>query len=80
MDTFRLTPKQLAALKVLHRSQRDKRFAYRINAIILLGSGWSAKEVAQALLIDEKTVSNWYNTYKNGGTDELLTLHYTERT
>ena len=76
MDDFRLPDKQIAALKVLHRAQRDKRFAYRLNAIILLGSGWSFEQVAQALLIDEKTIRNWYDTYKTGGTDELLTLHY----
>jgi len=76
MDDFQLTNKQIDALKVLHRSQRDKRFAYRINAIILLGSGWSVSQVAQALLIDEKTVRLWYEKYTRGGTDELLALHY----
>ena len=75
-NDFRLTANQIAALKVLHRAQRDKRLAYRINAIILLGSGWSFEQVAQALLIDAKTVSNWYDAYKDGGTDELLALNY----
>ena len=76
MNDFRLPAKQIAALKVLHRAQRDKRLAYRLNAIILLGSGWSFEQVAQALLIDAKTVNNWYETYQDGGTDELLVLNY----
>lgn len=56
MNDFQLTADEIAALKLLHRKQRDRRFAYRINAIILLGSGWSFQQVAEALLIDEKTV------------------------
>ena len=76
MDDFRLTDNQIAALKALHKTQRDKRFAYRINAIILLGSGWSVAEVANALLVDETTVYNWRDLYQQGDTDALLTLHY----
>jgi transposase len=76
MDNFQLTTKQITALRLLHRTQRDKRFAYRINAIILLGSGWSVAEVAEVLLLDEKTLYHWLDKYQHGGTDELLTLYY----
>ena len=76
MDVFQLTVEQIVALRVLHKKQRDRKKADRIKALVLLGSGWSADQVAQALLIDETTVRHWYATYKNGGTDELLTLHY----
>jgi transposase len=76
MQDFHLTAQQIAALRVLHKKQRDRKKADRVKAIVLLGSGWSVDQVAQALLIDETTVRNWYATYKNGGTDELLTLHY----
>jgi transposase len=76
MDNFRLTKNQIDALKVLHKSQRDRRFAYRINAIILLGSGWSIAAVAEALLVDEKTIYHWLEIYQHGGTDELLVMHH----
>jgi transposase len=76
VEDFRLTVTQIAALKALHKTQRDRRFADRIKAIISLGSGWSVAEIAQILLIDEATVRHWYDTYKNGGTEALLTLHY----
>jgi len=76
MDTFRLTQRQIDALKVLHKAQRDRRFAYRINAIILLGTGWSTTQVSEALLVDEKTIRLWLAKYQHGGTDELLALHY----
>jgi transposase len=73
---FQLTAKQIAKLRVLHKAQQDKRFAYRTNAIILLGTGWTVAQVAEALLVDEKTIYNWIEKYQQGGTDELLSLHY----
>ena len=76
MDDFQLTAKQIAALRVTHKTLRDRRLADRVKAIVLLGTGWSASEVAQALLIDEKTVYNWLEKYQQGGKDELLTLCY----
>jgi transposase len=76
MDDFRLTSRQIAKLRESHRKQRDKRLAYRINAMILLGSGWSVANVAEALLIDEQTVRNWLEKYRQGGVDELLALNY----
>jgi transposase len=76
MDDFRLTDKQIAALRVFHRAQRDKRLAYRLNAIILLGTGWSTAQVAEALLVDEKTIRLWLEKYRQGGTDDLLELKY----
>ena len=76
MADFRLTKQQIDALKVLPKAQRDRRFAYRVNAIILLGTGWSAAAIAEALLVDTTTIYNWLAIYQQGGTDELLALHY----
>jgi transposase len=76
MENHRLTKTQIAALKVLHKTQRDRRFAYRINAIILLGTGWSTAQVSEALLVDEQTIRLWLEKYQHGGIDELLALHY----
>ena len=49
MKDFRLTSQEVAALKKKHKEQRDKRLADRIKAIILLDTGWSTSQVAQAL-------------------------------
>jgi len=76
MDEFQLTTDQIAMLRALHRTLRDKRLAYRVNAVILLGTGWSAAQVAQALLVDETTVRNWFQKYQQGGKDELLSMNY----
>ena len=32
--------------------------------------------VAEALLVDTTTIYNWLAIYQQGGTDELLALHY----
>jgi transposase len=76
MDSFHLTTDEIVELKAAHKKQRDRKKAYRINAIILLGTGWTVSQVAQALLIDEKTVYLWLAKYQRGGQEELLTLHY----
>ena len=76
MDEFRLTAKQITVLKALHRKQRDRRFADRLKAIVLLGNGWSVAQVAEVLLIDETTVRNWIEKYQQGGETELLAIHY----
>jgi len=76
MDDFRLTTSQIAAFKALHKPLRDKRLADRVKAIVLLGSGWSAAEVAEVLFVDEATVRLWLEKYQRGGKDELLTLSY----
>ena len=61
---------------MLHRKQRDRRFADRLKAIVLLGTGWSVTQVAEALLIDDTTVRNWLEKYRQGGETELLAIHY----
>jgi len=76
MDDFQLTDKQVAALKVLHKAQRDRRLADRIKSIVLLGTGWSVAEVAQALLVDESTVRRWCEKYQQEGQKGLTTLQY----
>jgi transposase len=76
MTDFQLTDKEIAALRVLHKTQRDRRLADRIKALVLLGTGWSVAEVAQALLVDETTIYNWSEKYQHGGKEELLTLYY----
>jgi transposase len=76
MDDFQLTPEQLAALRALHKKQRDRKKADRLKAIVLLGTGWSVAQVAEVLLVDETTIYHWYEKYQQGGDEELLTLYY----
>ena len=76
MESYRLSKAELSKLKALHRRTPQKRYADRIKAVILLGSGWSVGAVAEALLIDRNTVRQYYKLYQSGGTDHLLTMSY----
>jgi transposase len=76
MQDYRLNKQELAELRAAHRAARNAREAYRLNAVILLGSGWSPSEVAAALLIDDDTVRNHYKRYKRGGLTALERMNY----
>jgi transposase len=76
MDDYRLTATQIASLKALHKTLREKRLAYRVHAVILLGTGWAPQQVAEALLLDEKTVRSYYAHYTEAGEKGLVQLHY----
>ncbi len=76
MPTFTLSPEEIQSLRKIHRKQKRKRDAYRINAIILLGSGWTQEEVSQALLLDDATLRNYVKAYQSGGVKSLLKTNY----
>jgi transposase len=76
MKDYRLSKQEIAELRSAHRSTRHGREAYRLNAVILLGSGWSPPAVADALLIDADSVRNYFKHYKEGGVDKLLRMNY----
>ena len=72
MESFQLTPEEIAALRAEHRQMSFRTDAYRINAIILLGTGWTQIEVAEALLLDERTIRRYVKAYKENGIQGLL--------
>jgi transposase len=76
MDDFRLTTAEIRSLRVLHRGCRDRRLADRVKAVVLLGTGWTVTDTAEALLLDEDTVRSYRQAYQQGGTDLLLTVRY----
>lgn len=71
-----LTNEQRTVLSETHRSVKEKRFAYKINAILLLDKGWNFYQVAEALLIDVSTIYRYLNIYQNEGLDCLLSDNY----
>ena len=76
MRDYRLSNQQLAELRAAHRAARDVREAYRIDAMILLGVGWTAADVSAALLVDADTVRAYFKRYEQGGLDGLLRMSY----
>ena len=76
MTEFTLSQEEILTLKRAHRSAKKKRDAYRINAIVLLGTGWTIREVAEALFLDDETIRNYLNRYKRGKINALLNDDY----
>ncbi|MDS4042621.1 MAG: hypothetical protein RKP20_15780 [Candidatus Competibacter sp.] len=67
MKDYRLDSRELAELRAAHRRMRDVREAYRINAVILLGQGRTATDMADALLLDADTARSYFKGEKGSG-------------
>jgi len=78
MRDFELTIEELQELHVVHTAAKKASAseAYRINAVILLGTGWTLEEVVDALLLDDETLRNYVENYKRGGLEKLLERNY----
>ncbi len=71
-----MSKEKIAELEALHRSLRDKRQADRVKAVIALAKGWSAAQVAEILLFDEKTSRGYFERYRQDGFQALLDDNY----
>ncbi len=76
MRNFDLSAEEIQELRVAHKLVKNKGDAYRINAVVLLGTGWSLEEVKDALLLDDETLRNYVQNYKIGGLEQLLQKNY----
>lgn len=76
MKDYTLSKEKIAELEKLHRSLRDKHQADRVKAVIALSKGWSAAQVAQILLFDEKTSRHYFERYQQGSLQALLDDNY----
>lgn len=72
MLNYLLTSTELAELKKQHKLCQKRKDADRIKAVYLLGSGWTVAEVAEALLIEEDAIRNYFKTYKANGLKNLF--------
>ena len=79
MKNFVLNEKQVNELRAAHRAERNRHSAYKINAVILLGTGWKLKNVKQALLLDDETLRSYVEKYEAGGIKSLLHHNYPGR-
>lgn len=59
-----LTEQDRAALHVQHRQEKDLRVADRIKAVLLSDKGWTYRQIAEALLIDEQTTGRHVDEYR----------------
>ena len=72
MLDYRLSDAELSALRIAHSAMRDQRKADRLKAVYLLGKGWSALQVSEALLVDDDTVRHWFKRYREQGQEGLV--------
>ena len=64
MKTFSLQPKDRKDLIQLGKQIKDVKGAIRVRVILALDAGYSSKEVAEILLLDEDTISKWKKKYQ----------------
>jgi len=76
MKNFHLNKKEVDDLRAAHRAERHRNAAYKINAVILLGTGWTLKNVKKTLLIDDETVRSYVDKYQQSGIEALLQTNY----
>ena len=79
MKSFILNKEQVTELRTAHRAERNCHAAYKINAVILLGTGWKLKNVEQALLLDDETLRSYVKKHQTSGIEELLHRNYSGR-
>jgi len=76
MKDFLLKNDELVVLRAAHKAERNRRAAYKINAVILLGTGWKLKQVKEALLLDDETLRSYVEKYREGGIQKLIVTNY----
>lgn len=59
-----LTENIRSSLKLQHRREKDRRTADRIKAVLLSDKGWTFRQISDALLLDEETVSRHVIEYQ----------------
>ena len=72
MNDYRLSKTELQILHNRHSESHNKANADRIKSVYLLGSGWKAADIAQALLMDEQTIRRIYKRYQTHGIRGIL--------
>lgn len=58
-----LTPLEQNELKTRHRAEKNRRDADRIKAILLSDQGWTYRDIAQALLLDDETIMRYVHAF-----------------
>jgi len=79
MKKFHLSKEQVSELRIAHNAERNCNAAYKLNAVILLGTGWKLKDVKKVLLLSEETLRSYVDKYQSGGITELVETNYLGR-
>ena len=60
----KLTIENRDSLVLQLKTERDKRVAYCINAVLLSDEGWGPAQIARALFLDEETIRRYLSAYE----------------
>jgi transposase len=63
-------------LVTFHRNEPSRHYADKIKSILLLDDGYSYKDIASILLLDDQTVRNYENIFVKGGLSLLTANNY----
>jgi transposase len=76
MESF-LSSKERQALLEAHNVCKVKRYADRIKTILHLNDGEDYQTISAWLLLNDSALRDYYNRYKTGGIEALLSDNYT---
>jgi len=82
MEKFILSAEEIQELHAAHLSAKrckDVNSAYKIHAVILLGTGMTSNEVSNVLFINIDTLGTYIKKYVSGGVSELCQTNYLGR-
>lgn len=66
-----LSKKEKEDLRARHRLEKDRKVGDRIKAVLLFDKGWSYEEIAEVLLLSDRSIKNHISEYKNSKKLEL---------
>ena len=78
MENIQLTKDQRGELigALVDARKTNAKDSYKINAILLLGDGWTIQQVSAALFLSDETISKYKAAYRKGGIKKLLNTNY----
>ena len=68
----KLSQEEKDRIKKLHRSCKQRKYADKLKALLLLDKGHSCIEVGEILLLDDDTIRKYRNSYLSQGAESLL--------
>ncbi|KLI27011.1 helix-turn-helix domain-containing protein [Brachyspira hyodysenteriae] len=76
---FSLTDEEIKFLKAFHKKVKDRKIDDKVKCVVALAQGFSFEDIANILLIDERTARRYFDTYKKEGLEKLCTLKYYQK-
>ena len=71
---FYLTDEEIKLLKAFHKKVKDRKIADKVKCVVALAQGFSFDDIANILLIDERSARRYFETYNKGGLELLCKM------